>query len=176
MGNLSETTDTAIKTILTSSLLVNILMISSMEMMWGIINGIQLMAYMPLFFVKVPANATLFIQMLLELSSFELLPTDLFNDFLFFFPETEPLGLNYQELGYESPFTILNLGSIFYMFIMYVVLMAVHLLLVFGGRFSHRISTLSNKIGASLYWAGILRFWIEIYFDACLAASIGLKH
>lgn len=175
VGNLSESTDTAIKTILASSLLVNVLMLSSMELMWGVINGIQLMAYMPLFFVKVPANATSFIQMLLQLSSFEILPTGLFNEFLFFFPETEPLGLNFQELGYESPFTILNLGSIFYMFLLYAALMTLHLIFVIGGRFSHRVATLSNKLGASLYWAGILRFLIEIYFDACLAASIGLN-
>ena len=70
-------------------------MVASLSKMWSMINGMQIMAYLPLFFVKLPANASLFNKKIIDIVSFSVIPTDEINWILFFLPEVEPFNLNF---------------------------------------------------------------------------------
>jgi len=50
-----------------------------MSQVWGAINGLQLMVFMPLFWVKFPANANGMNSQLIDIASFDLLPSDDIN-------------------------------------------------------------------------------------------------
>lgn len=65
-------------------------------MLWGMINAQQIMAYLPLFErLKFPANATEFSSVLIQIASFDLIPTYLFEEHIFYFPEDDPQSLNF---------------------------------------------------------------------------------
>ena len=52
--------------------------------------------------IKFPANSMLINKTLIEISNFELIPSETINDKLFYFPEEDPYSLNFQECGIES--------------------------------------------------------------------------
>ena len=146
-----------------------------MGLLWTVTNGLQMMTNQALFFVKFPANANFFNSNMVEISSFDFLPVDIFNQELFFFPDEEPISLNFQEMGFTSSFTLLNLGSIFYMILFYIGLILLNFVLYLTGQFVPCAAKLSSKLYQILFWGGLLRFWMEIYLDVGLAVTLNMN-
>ena len=63
------------KTSMVTNFIVNLLLSGSMGQLWGMINGLQIVAYMPLFKVKVPGNASAFNNAFKEMAEFEVVDT-----------------------------------------------------------------------------------------------------
>jgi hypothetical protein len=79
------------------------------------INVMQIIVHMPLLSVQFPENAQFFLSLILEISSFEILPTSWINSIkskLFTFSKEEPEE-KFYKMGYESESSIENLGSLF---------------------------------------------------------------
>ena len=76
-GALSEALD-AIKNVTVSMALSNgilsYLMQSSMSLMWGLINYLQILTYFPLVNVAMPANAQMVFLIMVEMASFDIVP------------------------------------------------------------------------------------------------------
>ena len=69
----------------------------SLNLVWGMINGLQILSYMPLFQVKTPGNASSFNKFFIEITSFEIFDTSLITAELMYMPEDDPLSLSLQE-------------------------------------------------------------------------------
>lgn len=54
-------------------------------MLWGIISVMQLITTMTLFNVQFPANAAMFINLILQIANLNLIPTDTINSHIFNF-------------------------------------------------------------------------------------------
>lgn len=54
-------------------------------MLWGIISVMQLISTMPLFNVQFPANADMFINLILQIANLNLIPTNTINSKIFNF-------------------------------------------------------------------------------------------
>ena len=54
-----------------------------MQWLWGMVNTMQLITHMPLIQVLLPPNCITFFQILIGLSTIELVPVDEINDYLF---------------------------------------------------------------------------------------------
>ena len=52
--------------------------------------------------IRFPANTMLINKVFLEIANFEIIPSDLINDEIFYFPEEDPFNLNFQECEIES--------------------------------------------------------------------------
>ena len=130
------------------------------------------MAYLPLFFVKLPANASLFNNKVIDIVSFSVFPTDEINWILFFLPEVEPFSLNLQDMGFDTTFTLLNLGSILYIMAFYLILLVLAIILKIFGRYISCCRAFYLKLYQALFWSGLLRFWMEIYLDVALCVTM----
>jgi hypothetical protein len=101
---------TAMNTMMYGNMAVNIVMSASLQMLWGLINVMQLIVNMPLLNIQFPQNAVTFYTFIQSVSSFNIIPTDDIKAALFSFTEAEP-DTQFQSMGYSSYSIIDNLGS-----------------------------------------------------------------
>jgi hypothetical protein len=71
---------------------------------------------------KYPGNVMVLKKVLLEAATFEILPSEEIADKLFTLPQGEPYTLSLQECGFETSYSILNLGSIQWIGFLYLTL------------------------------------------------------
>ena len=79
-----------------SNFVVNLILITSISQLWGTINGLQILVYMPLFWIKFPANANMFNIYLIDIASFDIVPSEDINEEMFVLPEDKPFNINFQ--------------------------------------------------------------------------------
>ncbi len=111
------------------NLAINIAMSASLQMLWGMINVMQLIVKMPLMNVTFPANAVTFYTFISDIASFDLLPMDKINAKIFNFTAEEQKDTNFKEMGYQSDNIFENLGSMV-MYIIGFVLLVLFALLI----------------------------------------------
>eukprot|EP00347_Sterkiella_histriomuscorum_P008366 403345374 len=73
-GLLEGSIDTT-QVLVISNFAINILMSASLQYLWGMINALQLILAMPLLDIQLPANTKMFYNLLISMSSFDVLPT-----------------------------------------------------------------------------------------------------
>lgn len=66
-----------------------------MSQIWGMIEGIQVASFMPLFDVKTPGNVQAFLEFFDVITSFEVLPAEEWNNEVFYDVESVPRSLNF---------------------------------------------------------------------------------
>ena len=54
----------------------------SLSMLWGLVNGIQILAYLMLLNIPMPGNVLLIDEILYEIATFDLVPLEFITDFL----------------------------------------------------------------------------------------------
>ena len=74
--------------------LVSLLTSNSLGQVWDLIEGLQVTVVLPLFDAKTPGNVQTFIEGLENLASFDLIP-DEFTQWWMFIPESQALSLNF---------------------------------------------------------------------------------
>ena len=57
---------------------------------------------MPLFWVKFPANASMFNVFLIDVATFDIVPSEDINEEVFVLPEDKPYNINFQSSRIES--------------------------------------------------------------------------
>ena len=62
-----------------SSFAVNIIMAASFQLLWGMLNVIQLIINMPLLNVDFPSNTVFFYSLLMTMAQFDILPSKTIN-------------------------------------------------------------------------------------------------
>jgi len=77
--------------------------------------------------------------------------------------------------GYDSQFTIPNLGLLFYIFAAHILLAPFVLLLHCVGNKFPKVKPVSQKAYRYLFWGGSIRFFTESYLDSCTFAFMNLK-
>lgn len=83
-----------------SNFALNIVMSSSLNMLWGLINTLQLIAHMPMFAINFPANAKLLFLLINQVSTFDILPVEDIQNGMFNFDQIEetPFNDNFDEM------------------------------------------------------------------------------
>ena len=89
------------------------------------IEGLQVVSYMPLFDLKIPGNVHGFISFFADLANFEILDTEAFTNEMGYYPEMDPFNLNFQNAGFVNNLVISNLGSLFYFGVGILILTAI---------------------------------------------------
>ena len=101
-------------TMMYGNLAVNLVMSASLNMLWGMVNVLQLIVKMPLLNITFPQNAAVFYTFISSVSNFDLLPTDKINDYLFNVTKKKEIDLNFDTMGYLNDDIFSNLGSMLY--------------------------------------------------------------
>eukprot|EP00347_Sterkiella_histriomuscorum_P013267 403365371 len=88
----------SVSTFLFGNLALNIILSTSIQMVWGMINTLQIVVLASLFNITFPGNTIYFFQMVSQISSFQIIPTDQFVEYFFDFTETQPINDNFDTM------------------------------------------------------------------------------
>ena len=114
-----------------------------------------------------PANAALVNEQLIEFAFFDILPTDLIDEKLFYLPDEEPYNMAFQMFGFESRLFIGNAS-----FILWVV--QGHVLLILIYYIAYKVNCLRTRLAKYLFWNNLIRLFSEIFFELVLLAALNL--
>ena len=89
-------------TILFGNLVLNIFMSSSIQMLWGTINTLQLIVMTTLFNLNFPDNCIVMFNIVADISQFSLVPTTSIVNRLFTFGPSEAVNDNFEAMGYST--------------------------------------------------------------------------
>ena len=77
------------------TLIMSIMFIGILKKLWSVLNSRQVEAYMPMLeSLKFPGNATKMNEFLIELVTFDYIPTYLIDSILYYFPDSGPFSMN----------------------------------------------------------------------------------
>ena len=62
---------------------------------------------------------------MIDIATFDVVPSEDINEEFFILPEAEPYNINFQQSRIDSVYAITNVGTIFYILIIYAVLILV---------------------------------------------------
>lgn len=96
------------------NVVLNLLVSQSLNQMLSSIKNLQVIVHLTLVNVIIPANATIFFSMIFQIIAFD--PIDIEEYVVDFFEldgDAEPndISPNFEQLGYESSFFMINMGS-----------------------------------------------------------------
>ena len=124
------------------------------------INTQQLIVMMPLFKISMPASASGFFASIMAIAAFD------FYDFsealheIFMIPPTEPISSNFETIGFESSYFLVNMGTMLLFYIFYLVLLAVILPLL---SISKSCQKKRKKLSKKLKWNSLITLMNESY-------------
>ena len=125
--------------------------------------------------LKIPGNTMIITKELIKIATFDLIPTDFIDEIVWYFPESEAFSLNFETAGVESTLFLENIGLIFWLIVMHVAFVFFHLVAVRPLRNSCSfMARLDAKIAGHLYFNGILRFFMEVFFDVAMMSCLNL--
>ena len=123
-----------------SNLILGIFLSFLLQYLWGLINALQVVVLTALFNLEIPENASIIMEAILALMSFEIVDTDSFFASIFGFRETKVFASKtfengdeiskFEAAGYDSSNFIQLLGPIFILMVIIIIFMCLKSLLV----------------------------------------------
>ena len=138
------------------------------------IHGLQIMTHMPLSNIKFPANAEGFNGFMMQIAVFDIIPADYILDKVVYFPQEDPFNLNFELLDFKSIYAVPNLGTIFFMFLTFILLVPVSCLITCWAFKLRELRKYDKQLKEFLMWGGTVRFLMESYMELLLAACLNV--
>ena len=155
-----------------SNLALNIILSASLNQLWSMVNTQQLVVLMPLWNIRLPANAALFFGFIMTIASFDLLPTDTFyNEYFPNMAPTSAINANFQALGFGNMFFCYNIGSLILSFLAFPVLALFTLILKPMRRFKC-CDWLYLKITTTIFWNSTVKTISQSYTVIVMCVGI----
>ena len=88
--------------------------------MFGVVKKLQIMVHLLLINVVIPANASIFFSSLLSLVNFNLIPVEKPTRKILDLNYDQPYSDNFNQLGYDSTYFLINMGTLLYIFFGYL--------------------------------------------------------
>ena len=122
MAGAAQTVASSSGFVLASNFITNFILSASLQHVWSTIESQQIIVLMPLFKVNLPANVGIFFGYIMMIASFDLVPVDSFVDEYGGMTPTEPINENFEAVGFESLYVLINLGTILILVIVFPIL------------------------------------------------------
>jgi len=162
-----------------SNFIVNWFLSTSLALLWGLINVLQMILILPLIQVTYPINAKTFNGIILTIANFDIIPSsDLVQKVVPFGPQS-PYNEAFNSYGFTSHAIFINMGTAFFiLFGSLVILPLVTCILRridddYGAR-NDRIRNFYRRVKACLVYNYYLRLFLEVYLDLAITAFINL--
>ena len=148
---------------------------ASLSQLWGMLNSMQIVVHMPMLQgLKFPANSMTIVGQMIKLATFDLIPTEIIDVELYYWPEEDPFSINFEMAGVESKLFLANIGFAIYLVYAHLLAVVVHACLHKMRNSGRCVTRLHSKLGSYLYWEGLNRFYMEIYFDYVFLSILNL--
>ena len=98
------------------TIFTNLILAGSITLIWSFVNALQMIMYLGLCEINFPSNVQVLYQLLLPLSTLDVIPPEASTDILFTFSDDQDYSHDnrLEELGFDSHNFIYNIGSMFY--------------------------------------------------------------
>ena len=134
-------TKTSVGALIIGNMAINIFLASSIQLIWGMINTLQLFVVVTLLNFPYPRVLLFVFRLSAEIARFNIVPTGWLVDKLFKFSPEDPdrviVNSNFELMGYESTNIVENLDTM--VFLLYGILTAMLVSLVVDALFCHRL-------------------------------------
>ena len=177
LGAIGAVAGAAVTTVSITTFVINIFLAASMQLLWGMINALQIMVHYPLLNLRFPANADLILSSFMSIASFDIIPTDSLYDWLFNLEDDGAHTDQLEIMGYESKNLIDNLGMVFLINLIGLAAFATLGVLSYSKTLryrSYRFIALRKKLYNFLIWNGPIRFFLEGYIEYALSSMINI--
>lgn len=131
---------------------------------------------MPMFSVNLPPNAGVFFGFIMQIASFDILPTDGFYDDYFNMTYTEAINYNFDSVGLGSKWFLYNIGSMILVLLSMPALFLVILIMKPLRRFSGRINAWHNKLSRYMMWGHPITVMQESYTMILCCSLINIMY
>ena len=111
---------------------------------------------------------------MITLATFELIPTDDLFAAIFYFPELEPFSESFETCDLETNLFLSNIGFMLVIILLHVLFVILHAFIYYFRNSGKLINKLYNKLGPYLYWNGLLRLYMEMFFELALLSALNL--
>ncbi|TNV85408.1 hypothetical protein FGO68_gene10025 [Halteria grandinella] len=168
----------ALQSLLFANFALNILMAASMELLWGLINSLQLLVRTPLINLdQFPPLTKKFFISFLTVTNMDLLPSSQLNEYLFGNYVNDEFEQRFTEMGYDSRNAVDNIGSFLYSFGFIGILVGLSKMMISIGRVFKKamIIKIGERAGQGLVWNSVLRLLIETSLDTMIASLIRIE-
>ena len=152
----------------------------SLSLLWGLINGLQVVVYLMLFNIPIPANVLILNSVFYEIATFDLIPLDWLTDYIDdTFGHLDNNGQVYLsaqalEVGYNRTNPIINLILPIFLILasltLYFILMSLTSCKI--RQCGNLLGRIHQKIKRSMFWNGFIRLFNEEYITITLACMI----
>jgi len=124
--------------------------------------------------LKFPANSMLVMKQMIKLATFNVIPIELLDELIYFLPENDAFNENFEMVGIESTYFIMNIGFAMWVIYFNLVLMLIHAAICKLRARYVCFNKLYIKISTYLYWNGLIRMYMELYFDLLLFTALNI--
>lgn len=139
------------------------------------LNSQQIVVHLPMYMgLKFPANAMMVIEEMIKLATFDLIPTEGIDSEIHYWPETDPFSVNFETAGVETVFFLANIGFAMYMIYAHLLAILIHASLHIKKKAASGVIKLRERLGSYLYWEGLNRFYMELFFDLMFLSILNL--
>ena len=124
--------------------------------------------------LKFPASAMMVTVELINIATFDVIPTESIDSALWYFPEEEAFSLNFETAGVESQTFLQNIGLILYLIMLNILCGILYFLLLPARNSASCLSKVVTKMKKYLLFNGNIRFYMELFLDVGLLASLNM--
>lgn len=152
-------------------MIMSMLLAASLNQLYSMLNGLQMTTHLPVFRLKVPSNATYFLNFLIEVSTFDPLPIEAIWA-VFPFPQKAPYDDAFDAAGYNYIYAIENFGTGTVMIHAFIFMMAICGML-WCTKPSNKVYTPLFKLYRFLSFGAFLLLFYEGYLEMSISLFIG---
>ena len=130
---------------------------------------------MPLFQVILPSNCGLFFKQVMEIAAFDFYE---FGDIIhskFEIEETEPVSEGFEQIGFESQYFLVNMGTMVIFYAIYLLCFLIAPVLRACRGCSKFIKRRSKKLDAGVYWGNLITLLQESYMIIIVCVLINIQ-
>ena len=90
LGSIGSIANDVMTSVVLGNVGTNLVLSSAMGSLWVLVNALQILVHLPVFQITIPLNSKLMFAVLLQITNFELLPTDSINQDLLQIDDSNP--------------------------------------------------------------------------------------
>ena len=133
-----------------STFMLNFALSTSMNLLWSMLNTLQVIVHLPLVHIAMPQNVYALSKIIASIACFDIVPTELlYNEMFSFNPQAKSSGMRYELVGMETNNFLMNAGTLLWLIIWWGLLVAVYSILkmlALGPRSAKIVEWLRNRV------------------------------
>lgn len=164
------------KFIVASNFVLNIFITASLNLLWSMINTQQLIVMMPMFQIQMTSNVSIFFRNIMAIAAFDFFDIDEYVHDSFDIKPTEAVDVKFQLIGFESHYFIVNVGTIFVFYLIYLLnLTVIYPLVRVCHQKARRCKTFKQKFRNKVMWSSLITLIDESYMILIVCLLINCR-